>query len=142
MELSWQHQLDLEKILNEHRGYIAKFNKVEVTPWLNAKVDTLIRQTRSILGKLETLRPLQIPGGIQTYEYFLKFCLYSPIANFVDPNTLPIAQDTEAPASHVEQQAMFPAKFISDMVNRFKEDDGDASCSERHCEDTNEAWNR
>jgi len=120
--LSWQHQLDLEKILNDHRGYIAKFNKVEVTPWLNAKVETLIRQTRSILEKLESLRPLQIPGGIQTYEYFLKFCLYSPIANFVDPNTLPIAQDTEAPSSHVEQQAMFPAKFISDMINRFKEE--------------------
>ena len=68
------------------------------------------------------MRPLQIPGGIQTYEYFLKFCLYSAIANFVDPNTLPIAQDTEAPGSHVEQQAMFPAKFISEMVNRFKEE--------------------
>jgi hypothetical protein len=120
--LSWQHQLDIENILNTHRGYITKFNKIEVTPWLKAKVDTLIIQTRSILQRLETLRPLQIPGGIQTYEYFLKFCLYSPIANFVDPNTLPIAQDTEAPASHVEQQAMFPAKFISDMVNRFKEE--------------------
>ena len=121
-ELSWQHQLDVESILNAHRGYIAKFNKVEVTPWLKAKIDTVVIQTRSILQKLETLRPLQIPGGIQTYEYFLKFCLYSPLANFVDPNTLPIAQDTEAPSSHVEQQAMFPAKFISDMVNRFKEE--------------------
>lgn len=120
--LSWQHQLDLENILNTHRGYIAKFNKIEITPWLKAKVETLIIQTRSILGKLESLRPLQIPGGIQTYEYFLKFCLYSPIANFVDPNTLPIAQDTEAPSSHVEQNAMFPAKFISDMVNRFKDE--------------------
>lgn len=120
--LSWQHQLDLESILNTHRGYIAKFNKVEVTPWLKAKIDTIILQTRSILSRLETLRPLQIPGGIQTYEYFLKFCLYSPLANFVDPNTLPIAQDTEAPSSHVEQHAMFPAKFISDMVNRFKDE--------------------
>jgi hypothetical protein len=120
--LSWQHELDVQAILNAHHGYIAKFNKVDVTPWLKAKVETLIVQTRSILQKLESLRPLQIPGGIQTYEYFLKFCLYSPIANFVDPNTLPIAQDTEAPASHVEQQAMFPAKFISEMVNRFKEE--------------------
>jgi hypothetical protein len=120
--LSWQHQADVENLLSAHRGYIGKFNKIDVTPWLKAKVDTLILQTRSILQKLESLRPLQIPGGIQTYEYFLKFCLYSPIANFVDPNTLPIAQDTEAPSSHVEQQAMFPAKFISDMVNRFKEE--------------------
>ena len=120
--LSWQHQLDLENILNTHRGYISKFNKVELTPWLKAKIDTIIVQTRSILERLETLRPLQIPGGIQTYEYFLKFCLYSPLANFVDPNTLPIAQDIEAPSSHVEQHAMFPAKFISDMVNRFKDE--------------------
>jgi hypothetical protein len=73
--LSWQHQLDVEALLNAHRGYIAKFNKVDVTPWLKAKIDTLIIQTRSILQRLETLRPLQIPGGIQTYEYFLKFCL-------------------------------------------------------------------
>jgi hypothetical protein len=99
-----------------------KFNKIDVTPWLKAKVETLILQTRSILQKLESLRPLQIPGGIQTYEYFLKFCLYSPLANFVDPNTLPIAKDAEAPSSQVEQQAMFPAKFISDMVNRFNEE--------------------
>ena len=120
--LSWQHELDVQAILNAHHGYIPKFNKVDVTPWLKAKIETLIVQTRSILQKLETLRPLQIPGGIQTYEYFLKFCLYSAIANFVDPNTLPIAQDTEAPGSHVEQQAMFPAKFISEMVNRFKEE--------------------
>jgi hypothetical protein len=120
--LSWQHQLDVEAILNAHRVYITKFNKIDVTPWLNAKVETLIVQTRSILTRLESLRPLQIPGGIQTYEYFLKFCLYSPLANFVDPNTLPIAQDTETPSSHVEQHAMFPAKFISDMVNRFKDE--------------------
>jgi hypothetical protein len=121
-DLSWQHQLDVEAILNSHRGYMAKFNRVDVTPWLKAKVDTLIVQTRSILQRLETLRPIQIPGGVQTYEYFLKFCLFSPLANFVDPNTLPIAEDTERPSSQVEQQALFPAKFISDMVNRFKEE--------------------
>lgn len=121
-DLSWQHQLDVEAILNAHRGYMAKFNRVDVTPWLKAKVDTLIIQTRSILQRLETLRPIQIPGGVQTYEYFLKFCLFSPLANFVDPNTLPIAEDTERPSSQVEQQALFPAKFISDMVNRFKEE--------------------
>jgi hypothetical protein len=44
------------------------------------------------------------------------------LANFVDPNTLPIAEDAERPSSQVEQQALFPAKFISDMVNRFKEE--------------------
>ena len=121
-DLSWQHQLDVEAILNAHRGYMAKFNRVDVTPWLKAKVDTLIVQARSILQRLETLRPIQIPGGVQTYEYFLKFCLFSPLANFVDPNTLPIAEDTERPSSQVEQQALFPAKFISDMVNRFKEE--------------------
>ena len=120
--LSWQHQKDVDAILLAHRSYMIKFNKIDVTPWLKAKVETLILQTRSILQKLESLRPLQIPGGIQTYEYFLKFCLYSPLANFVDPNTLPIAKDAEAPSSQVEQQAMFPAKFISDMVNRFNEE--------------------
>ena len=120
--LSWQHQKDVDAILLAHRNYMIKFNKIDVTPWLKAKVETLILQTRSILQKLESLRPLQIPGGIQTYEYFLKFCLYSPLANFVDPNTLPIAKDAEAPSSQVEQQAMFPAKFISDMINRFNEE--------------------
>jgi ribosomal protein L24 len=121
-KLSSQHKDDIESLLIAHRGYITKFNKVDVTPWLKAKVETLIAQTRSILQHLEILRPLQIPGGIQTYEYFLKFCLYAPLANFVDPNTLPIALDTETPSSQVEQQALFPAKFISDMVNRFKEE--------------------
>lgn len=121
-KLSWQHQLDIEAILSAHRGYITKFNKIEVTPWLKAKIETLIVQIRVILNKLQNIRPLQVPGGIQTYEYFLKFCLYSPLSNFVDPNTLPIAKDNEAPLSNVEQHAMFPAKFISDMVNRFKEE--------------------
>jgi hypothetical protein len=75
-----------------------------------------------MLDKLDTLRPLQVPGGLQTYAYFLKFCLYAPLGNFVDPNTLPMAQDVEAPPSQVEQQALFPAKFISEMTNRFKDE--------------------
>ena len=121
-QLSSQHVMDIRDLLLEHKSYLLKFNKVGVTPWLKAKVDTFIGQARAIINKLELLRPLQIPGGLQTYEYFLKFCLYAPLANFVDPNTLPIAQDIEALPSQVEQQALFPAKFISDMLNRFKEE--------------------
>jgi len=120
--LSWQHQEDIARLLESHRGYLTKFNKVELTPWLKAKIETLIAQTRSILDKLEVLRPLQIPGGLQTYEYFLKFCLYAPLANFVDPNISPIATDIEAPKSQVEKDALFPAKFISEMVTRFKDE--------------------
>jgi hypothetical protein len=33
-----------------------------------------------------------------------------------------MAQDVEAPPSQVEQQALFPAKFISEMANRFKDE--------------------
>lgn len=120
--LSWQHALDLENLLSNHRGYLVKFNKIQVTPWLKAKIDSFIAQTRVNIDTLEIIRPLQIPGGLQTYEYFLKFFFYSSLANFVDPNTLPIAVDVEAPASQVEQQALFPAKFISEMANRFKDE--------------------
>ena len=125
-ELSTFHVMDLQTMLSEHRGYLTKFNRTEPTPWLKAKVETFLAQARAIIDKLNLLRPLQIPGGVQTYEFFLKFCLFAPLANFVDPNTLPIARTTvengsvEQPASQVEQQALFPAKFISDMVMRFK----------------------
>jgi hypothetical protein len=123
-ELSWQHKLDVEGILREHRSYLTKFNKVQTTPWLESKVDTVIAQTRATLDALMTLRPLQVPGGEQTFGFFLKLCLYAPLANFVDPNTLP--QDltgggsSAPPTSQVEQQALFPARFISDMVARFR----------------------
>ena len=117
--LSWQHQLDVNGFLTDHRSHLLVFNKIGVTPWLKAKVDTFIAQVRPILNKLEILRPLQIPGGKQTYEYFLKFCLYAPLTNLADPGVLPMARDTEVP-SHVEPDALFPAKFISSMLNRFK----------------------
>ena len=52
----------------------------------------------------------------------MKFCLYAPLANFVDPNVLPIRKDVEGPGSQVEQQALFPARFISDMTTRFKDE--------------------
>ena len=118
--LSFQHQQDIVSLITEHRSYLTKFNKVAATPWLTAKVDTVLAQTRAVLDALANLRPLQIPGGAQTYNYFLKFCLFAPLANFVDPNTLPIAVGTEVPESQVEQQALFPARFISDMAARFK----------------------
>jgi len=117
--LSGQHQMDVNGFLTDHRSYLLTFNKIGVTPWLKAKVDTFIAQVRPILDKLEILRPLQVPGGKQTYEYFLKFCLYAPLMNFADPGILPMARDTEVP-SHVEPDALFPAKFISNMLNRFK----------------------
>ena len=121
-DLSWQHQMDVSNLLAAHRSYLAKFNKVIVTPWLKAKVETFIAQARAIMNKLELLRPIQIPGGKQTYSFFLKFCLFAPLANLIDPNTLPMSGGTELPASQVEQQAMFPARFIADMLSRFKEE--------------------
>lgn len=120
--LSWQHQSDITEFLFSHRSYLIKFNKIQITPWLKAKMDTFISQTRANIQKLEVIRPLQIPGGLQTYEYFLKFFFYSSLANFVDPNVLPFVSDAEVPASQVEQQALFPAKFISEMLNRFKDE--------------------
>jgi hypothetical protein len=117
--LSWQHQMDVESVLKEHRSYLTKFNKVQTTPWLTAKVDTVLVQTRAILDALMSLRPLQVPGGDQTFGFFMKMCLYGPLANFVDPNTQPLTT-AEAPASQVEQHALFPARFISDMAARFK----------------------
>lgn len=117
--LSGYHQNDVNAFLAEHRSYLLKFNKINVTPWLKAKVETFIAQVRPILDMIETLRPMQIPGGKQTYDYFLKFCLYAPLVNFADPDILPIAKDAEAP-SHVEPEALFPAKFVSEMLNRFK----------------------
>jgi hypothetical protein len=116
--LSWQHQLDVNKFLEEHRNYLTKFNKVVKTPWINAKIETLIAQIRPSLDLLEKLRPMQVPGGKQTYEYLMKFFLYAPLANFVDPGVMPLTMDAEAP-SHVEPSALFPAKFINEMSQRF-----------------------
>jgi hypothetical protein len=120
--LSQQHKDDIESLIRAHRGYLTKFNKVEPTPWLQAKVETALAQTRAILDALSKLRPLQVPGGADTYGFFLRFCLYAPLANFADPNTLPLPQysGVEAPASQVEQQALFPAKFLTEMAARFK----------------------
>ena len=124
-ELSDIHKLDLMNLLGLHRGYISKFNKVAITPWLVAKVETFLSQVRSIVDVLQLLRPLQMPGGIQTYEYFLKFCLYAPLGNFVDPNVLPLNMtdlSVELPESHVEQEALFPARFISEMIVRYRDE--------------------
>ena len=118
-ELSWQHQMDVEGLLKEHRSYLTKFNKVQATPWLTAKVDTVLQQTRATLDALMSLRPLQIPGGDQTFGFFMKMCLYAPLANFADPNVQPLTV-AEAPSSQVEQHALFPARFISEMAARFK----------------------
>lgn len=120
--LSDQHSNDIDMLIQAHRGYLIKFNKVEATPWLEAKVETALAQTRVILDALSKLRPLQVPGGADTYGYFLRFCLFAPLANFADPNTLPLPQYTgiEAPTSQVEQQALFPARFLSEMAARFK----------------------
>lgn len=119
--LSWQHQMDLSSLFSHHKGYLTKFNTIKETPWLKEKINTFIIKTRAILDILITLRPLQIPGGKQTYDYFLQFCLYATLEDFINPNTLPIAQGMEVP-SHVEPQALFPAKFVSEMVKRFNEE--------------------
>ena len=121
-QLSEQHQNDLMSMIADHRGYLQKFNKVVMTPWLTAKINSFVIHARAIINKLELIRPLQVPGGKQTYLFFLKFCLFAPLANFVDPNVLPMAQGTEVPESNVEQQALFPAKFIAEMIMRFKDE--------------------
>jgi len=119
-KLSDQHEKDITRLLLEHRSYISKFNKVVITPWLKAKIQTLLLQTRSILDVLVRLRPLQVPGSRMTYKFLLEFCLYAPLANFVDPDTLPIAASISE--SQIEQDVLFPATFISTMINRFKEE--------------------
>jgi len=124
-QLSRQHEMDVMSLLEGHRGYLNKFNKVVKTPWLDAKIQTVLAQSREILNALATLRPLQVPGGEQTYIYFLKFCLFAPLANFVDPNVLPIKGpagngEVEIPQSQVEPHALFPARFVSEMSARFK----------------------
>jgi len=119
--LSWQHQMDLSAMFAQHKGYLTKFNSIKESPWLKEKINTFILKTRVVLDTLETLKPLQVPGGRQTYDYFLQFCLYATLEDFINPNTLPIAEGTEVP-SHVEPQALFPAKFVSEMVKRFNEE--------------------
>jgi len=119
--LSPLHQMDLMSMFSAHKGYLLKFNSIKETPWLKEKIETFIVKTSAIIHTLSKLRPLQVPGGKQTYNYFLQFCLYATLEDFVNPNTLPIAQGTEIP-SHVEPQALFPAKFVSEMTKRFNDE--------------------
>ena len=121
--LSNIHQQDILTLLGQHREYISKFNRVTITPWLRSKIETLLAQTRSIINALELLRPIQVPGSIQTYEFFLKFCLYAPLGNFVDPNVLPLSTESvESPESNLQPDALFPAKFINDMIVRYRDE--------------------
>ena len=109
----------LEGMLVAHSEYPREFDKQELTPWLKAKFESVILQARIMIDHLSLIRPLQMPGGQDTYYYFLKFCLFSALGNFVDPDTLPIVQGVEEPESQVENAAIFPARFISDMAKKF-----------------------
>lgn len=121
--LADNHKRDIVTFMMNHRAYLTKFSKVSMTPWLNAKINTLVAQARPVLDRLAMIREIQVPGGLQTYNYFLRFALFAPLANFVDPNILPMAvAGVEAPASQVEEQAMFPARFVTEMVKRFMEE--------------------
>jgi hypothetical protein len=115
------HKQDVQAILAAHNDYLIKFQRIQISPWLKSKLQAAVDQTREIIKFLQTIRPVQIPGGKQTYDFFLKFCLFAPLANFVDPNILPalLEEGVEVPASQVEEQALFPARFISDMIKRF-----------------------
>ena len=115
------HANDVQTILKEHMEYLIKFQKIQTTPWLKSKLQAAVSQAREILKHVQLIRPVQIPGGKQTYGFFLKFCLFAPLANFVDPNILPtlLEEGVEVPISQVEEQALFPARFISDMIKRF-----------------------
>jgi hypothetical protein len=120
--LSYQHAQDIKGILAQHTSYLTSFNKVAKTPWLEAKIETFIAQARAAIDTLSVLRPIQVPGADQTYGFLLKFFLFAPLANFVDPNVMPFAAegDVEVPASQVEEQALFPAKFVNEMMKRFQ----------------------
>ena len=115
------HANDVHTLLKEHMEYLTKFQKIQTTPWLRSKLQAAVSQAREILKHVQHIRPVQIPGGKQTYGFFLKFCLFAPLANFVDPNILPalLEDGVEVPISQVEEQALFPARFISDMIKRF-----------------------
>jgi hypothetical protein len=115
------HRQDVQSILAAHNDYLIKFQRIQISPWLKSKLQAAVDQTREIIKFLQMIRPVQIPGGKQTYDFFLKFCLFAPLANFVDPNILPalLEEGVEVPASQVEEQALFPARFISDMIKRF-----------------------
>jgi len=107
-------------MLKAHTEYPREFDKHEMTPWLKAKFDTVILQARKMIDYLALIRPLQLPGGDQTYFYFLKFGLFSALGNFVDPDTLPLnSEDQVPPESQVQNDAIFPARFISDMAKKF-----------------------
>jgi hypothetical protein len=115
------HRQDVQSILAAHNDYLIKFQRIQISRWLKSKLQAAVDQTREIIKFLQKIRPVQIPGGKQTYDFFLKFCLFAPLANFVDPNILPalLEEGVEVPASQVEEQALFPARFISDMIKRF-----------------------
>jgi len=118
------HKMDLDTILENHSSYLLKFNRIEISPWLHSKMQAMIDQSRVLLSKLQAIRPIQIPGKEKTYYFFLRFCLFAPLANFVDPNILPrlVQEGVEVPISQVEEQALFPARFLSDMIKRFMEE--------------------
>lgn len=112
----------LTGMLRAHSEYPREFDKQELTPWLKAKFDSVILQGRLMIDQLSLIRPIQLPGGDQTYYYFLKICLFSALGNFVDPDTLPITdapEDQVPPDTQVQNAAIFPARFISDMVKKF-----------------------
>lgn len=121
-KLSEMHAQDIKGLLEQHTSYLSSFNKIAKTPWLDAKVETFISHARAAIDTLAVLRPIQVPGGDQTYGFLMKFFLFAPLANFVDPNVMPIAAegDVEVPASQVEEQALFPAKFVNEMMKRFQ----------------------
>jgi hypothetical protein len=109
-------------MLRAHSEYAREFDKQEMTPWLKAKFDSVILQARLMIDQLSLIRPIQLPGGDQTYYYFLKFCLFSALGNFVDPDTLPVTdqpEDQVPPETQVQNDAIFPARFISDMAKKF-----------------------
>ena len=115
-DLAVQHATDVKNILSAHHSYLTKFNAIPMTAWLKGKVETFISQTQSILRIVSTLRPLQIPGRAQTYEYLLKFCFFAPLANFVDPN------HGVGVSSDLGQDILIPAKIISQMINHFQQE--------------------
>ena len=109
----------LAGMLKAHSEYPREFDKQELTPWLKSKFETVLVQSRIMIEFLSLIRPLQMPGGKETYYFFLKFCLFSAIGNFVDPDVLPLLNYVEEPESQVQNDAIFPARFISDMAKKF-----------------------
>lgn len=123
--LGEEHSNDLKQMLISHTKYAREFDKTESSSFLESKMKTVIVQARNMINILNVMRPIQLPGGEDTFLFVLQFCLFSPLTNFVNPQVSPSITGggaEERPESHIEFKSVFPALFISDMVQKFNQE--------------------